>query len=358
MATEFKIPLHRFDTNLLPADARKVGTEAFKMAVLVHFANEYAAQGQTAVVTVDDQDITVRAFPAETTALESILPILKSGRLAEALPMLESLNKSAPNNTDVLYNLGITYSELGQHDEAVIRLKKAVQLDPGYAHAWVGIGNAYYRMRKTAQALEAFRKAVEANPEDGYSQRNLGGILLGYGKADEAVAHMRKALDLLPDDAQSIFGLASALEALNTDEALEEADALHRRVIEEHRTAPFVEQSEKARTAYGQRLLKARSVGGFRPDVMMYMTDALKTFKAKGPQARQAIALEIAMLGRNGLDVTDTDAKYKLKSLPGQFSGLHLLSIMYAAFQQIDPSADIGADFKAEYDAAMKMLGK
>ena len=29
MATEFKIPLHRFDTNLLPPEARQVGTEAF-----------------------------------------------------------------------------------------------------------------------------------------------------------------------------------------------------------------------------------------------------------------------------------------------------------------------------------------
>lgn len=43
MATEFTIPLHRFDTNLLPADARQVGTDAFKTAVMIHFAAEYAA---------------------------------------------------------------------------------------------------------------------------------------------------------------------------------------------------------------------------------------------------------------------------------------------------------------------------
>jgi hypothetical protein len=40
MSTEFKIPLHRFDTNLLPPTARQVGTEAFKTAVMVHFAAE------------------------------------------------------------------------------------------------------------------------------------------------------------------------------------------------------------------------------------------------------------------------------------------------------------------------------
>jgi hypothetical protein len=31
---------------------------------------------------------------------------------------------------------------------------------------------------------------------------------------------------------------------------------------------------------------------------------------------------------------------------------------MYAAFQQIDPSADLGADFAAEYASAKKAVSK
>ena len=120
MATEFKIPHHRFDTNLLPADARQVGTEAFKTAVMIHFAAEYAAQGETAIVTVDNEEITVMTFPAEASALDFVMPMLKAGKLAEALSYLESLTKSAPASAVVLYNLGIVYSELGQFDEAII----------------------------------------------------------------------------------------------------------------------------------------------------------------------------------------------------------------------------------------------
>jgi tetratricopeptide (TPR) repeat protein len=246
MATEFKIPLHRFDTNLLPPEARQVGTEAFKLAVMVHFAAEYSAQGQTALVTVDDKDITVLSFPAEASALDFVMPMLKAGKLREALPYLESLTKSAPANAAVLYNLGICYSELGQFDEAIIRLKRAVQLDPGHAHAWVGIGSAYHRMRKPEQALEAFEKAVEVDPADGYTQRNLGGLLIGFKRIPEAVERLRKALTLMPDDPQSIFGLATALEEVGTDAAAEEADALHLRFIEEHPTSPMVETAEKA----------------------------------------------------------------------------------------------------------------
>jgi len=115
-------------------------------------------------------------------------------------------------------------------------------------------------------------------------------------------------------------------------------------------------QAEKSRSAFAHKRLKSRSVGGFRPDVMMYILDALKTFKKVGPEKRRQIALEIAVLGRSGLDINDPDSKYKLKTLPGTYSGLNLLAIMYSAFHQIDPKMEVGADFSAEYAAAINML--
>jgi hypothetical protein len=117
----------------------------------------------------------------------------------------------------------------------------------------------------------------------------------------------------------------------------------------------MAEQAEKARTAFAHKRLKSSAVGGFRPDVMMYIPSALQTFKQLGPQKCRTIALEIAMLGRNGLDINDPTDKYTLKALPGSFSGLHLLAIMYTAFRQIDPTTDTGADFGAEYTAALDL---
>jgi hypothetical protein len=58
-------------------------------------------------------------------------------------------------------------------------------------------------------------------------------------------------------------------------------------------------------------------------------------------------ALEIAVLGRSSLDINGPADKYRLKALPGKFSGLHLLAIMYTALRQIDPTMDTGADFSA-----------
>ena len=98
MTSEFKIPLHRFDLNLLPADARQIGSEAFKMAVGMHFAAEYVASGQSAIVTVDDKEIGVMTFPRDADALDMIMPKLKAGKLAEAVPYLEAVNKDEPDN--------------------------------------------------------------------------------------------------------------------------------------------------------------------------------------------------------------------------------------------------------------------
>ena len=90
----------------------------------------------------------------------------------------------------------------------------------------------------------------------------------------------------------------------------------------------------------------------------MYIASGLQTFKTLGPQKRQAIELEIAMLGRNGLDINDPDDKHTQTALPGKFSGVRLLAITYAAFCLIGPSMHTGVDFSAEFKAATEMQSK
>lgn len=69
------------------------------------------------------------------------------------------------------------------------------------------------------------------------------------------------------------------------------------------------------------------------------------------------VAFEVALLGAKGLDVNDPTQKYQLRSLPGTFSGLHLVSIMYVAFKLTDPKADVGFDLSAEYEEARSLSG-
>lgn len=353
----YSIPIHRFDLGLLPPQARRPGSEEFKRAVMEHFVREYAGKNQTALVAVDDDEIQVFAFPGEVEPFELILSMLRAGRIKESVPLLEALDKVHPNDPAVLYNLGLAYSELGEFDEAIIRLKRVVAAEPTHAHAWTAIGVAYQRSGKPALALDAFKAAVDANPDDGYALRNYGGGLAGAGKLEEALPLLRKAVARLPDDPQSLYGLASVLESLGGAERAAEADQLQQDIVRRFPASPAAELARESRTRRAHASLRAAVGGGLRPDVMMYIAGALDTFKEVGPQKRQQIAFEIGMLGQGGLDINDPEQKYSLKSLPGQFSGLHLLALMYTAFQQIDPTVDAGVDFSKEY-AAAKAMGK
>ena len=261
----------------------------------------------------------------------------------------------SPNNVQVLYNLGVAYSEVGEFDEAIIRLKRAVKLDPLHAHAWTAIGVAYQRIGKREQAIEPLEMAVKADPSDGYARRNLGAVLLSEGKSQAALDHLREARKALPHDAQTTFGLAAALEEVGGEDNLEEADELYIVVIERFPASPVAEQARQARTQLAHNTMRQAVSGGVRPDVVMYIAQALRTFAEVGPAKRQQIALEIALKGQSGLDINDPEQKYSLKCLPGSFSGMHLVSIMYTAFKQIDPTMDSGVDLHAEYIAAIEM---
>lgn len=353
--TSFSLPLSRFDLNLLPPDARQVGTPAFKSAVIDYFSREYSSGDSIALVSVDDEEIYVATFPNVGAPFDLVMSMLQSGQIKEAVPLLEALDKVTPNDVQVLYNLGIAYSELRQFDEAIIRLKRAVAIYPKHSHAWTGIGVAYERLGNQDQALEAFKKALSADPTDGYGHRNIGALYLNKGSYAEALHHLRIARKALPHDPQTIYGLASALELVGGEDNIGEADDLYKVVIERWPSAPFAEDARTARTKLAQQSLREKTSSGFRPDVMMYIAGALDTFKKVGAKKTKEIAFEVAILGQSGLDIHDSNQKYKLKTLPGNYSGLHLLAIMYTAFKQIDPTLETGADFQQEFDSAMAM---
>ena len=65
-------------------------------------------------------------------------------------------------------------------------------------------------------------------------------------------------------------------------------------------------------------------------------------------------ALELAMAGQQGLDLKDPTPKHTLKAFPGAFSGMKIVSYMYAAFQQFMPGADVGIDLSKEYAAVTR----
>lgn len=163
------------------------------------------------------------------------------------------------------------------------------------------------------------------------------------------------ALRRRPDDPVAILELVRQLETLGR-ERLPQADGLCADLIARFPDSPQAAQAEEARTRIAQLSLRCVDHGAVRSDVVRYIADALAQFDALGQRRCEQIALEIARLSEQGLDIVSPEQKYTLQALPGRYSGLHLLAILYTAFRRIDPTLDIGADFLREYELAQASL--
>jgi Flp pilus assembly protein TadD len=360
---EFTIATGDFDIYLLPEEARQPGTESFQNAVMAFYVDQFLSLGGSTIVGVDDEQIHVQWIPDGTASepMEYVLTLLQSGRLKEAVPLLETLRQINPNDQDTLYNLGMALSDMGRLDEAREHLGHLVSLYPDFANGQIALAVARHRSGDTRGAIAPLEKALKLEPDNGYAHRNRGAMLASLGRHDEALVHLRKAVDLLPTDPGALFGLAQALEQLGDDGSLQEADGIYIDVIALTPDSHIGESAKTARSQIAQRTMKQRTGGGPNMAAVMYCVGAMERFDAVSVQQMQGIVMEVAFLGQKGLDSNDPSPKYQLKSIPGkQFTGLQLISMMYVGLKRMKPEADMGFDLADEYEAALQMhvLGK
>ena len=335
---------------MTPADA---GSEPFSTAVTEFFCQQFETMGGTARVVVDDQsreilvDWSLKATSRDPQ--EIAMGLLRGGQLERAIPLLWTLIQQNPQDPDNYYNIGVAYNELGEFEKAKLHLQQVIKLDPKYVNALAALGFAQVRTGDIAAAAQTLKTAVSVDPSNVHALKNLGGCLLQLGRFEEAEPILRRAVHVAPGDVQSAFGLAEALEKLGKED---DADAQYQKVMQLGGNDPAVEQAAKARSRFAEKTLRNRG-GALRQDVLIYCQTALKLFAPMPPEKVQAIAFEIAVLGQNGLDINNYDKKYRLKELPGEFTGLKLCSFLYVASQQIAPGTDVGIDFSREYTAAL-----
>jgi tetratricopeptide (TPR) repeat protein len=107
--------------------------------------------------------------------------------------------------------LGWSMSMLGQYKEAIAECKKAIALDPDYGNPYNDIGVYLTALGQGDEAIPWLKKAMSAKRYCCYQfpHFNLGGILLRKGKEEEALRSFEKALEIDPD-------YQAALEAVRT----------------------------------------------------------------------------------------------------------------------------------------------
>ena len=74
--------------------------------------------------------------------LEKIASLLKSGKLDDGILLLELFLSDDPNDENVLFNLGMAYSDVGELNHAIEHLRHLTQENPDHTHGRVALGVA------------------------------------------------------------------------------------------------------------------------------------------------------------------------------------------------------------------------
>ncbi len=145
---------------------------------------------------------------------------IRYGRVwRDDLSLFSHAVRVVPENAKVRFNLGSDLLFKGQKEEAILHLRKAVEIYPGYTNAWDALGRGYLDTQRWEEAIAAFQKAVSLAPNSPHPHNNLGLAYLALGRWDEAMAAFRRAVTLKSDLTQAHRNLADVYDRKGWTEA-------------------------------------------------------------------------------------------------------------------------------------------
>ena len=185
------------------------GAEIAKNMALI-----YINQGkqEDAMAAMEDAK---RENPGDTALMQAEADMYyKMGNIAKYKEIMEEIVANDPENPDLLYNLGVSSSRLGDNEQAIGYYKKALELKPDYTSAQINIASII---------LEGQNKIIE-------KQNSLGTSSADFKKYDqlqaekealykEAIPFLEGAIKTKPDNVQAVRTLMEIYYQLDDPKA-------------------------------------------------------------------------------------------------------------------------------------------
>jgi tetratricopeptide (TPR) repeat protein len=279
---------------------------------------------------------------------EEAMKLISERRFGNAIPVLEELLSKDQNNTDLLYNLGMCYTEIGKPDAAIQRLSRIIEAHNDNSDVHVALGYAYLRLGNQSKGKESFLNALEIDGNNPYALRNLGGLYGKEGDYEKGLRCLNKTLEINAHDINAAYGLGLLYFRMGD---FKNADGFLNKVIHIDKKSPL---AGAARDLQREIAVLNGKPKGFRIDAMFYCMEALRLFKDKPLDEIGQISFEIAMKGC-ALDINDPSKTHAVSSLSGRFTGLQLVSYMYVGYRKVAPEMDVGLDLSEEYQMALRL---
>jgi protein O-GlcNAc transferase len=112
----------------------------------------------------------------------------RAGQLAEAKRILDRLQAERPDHADVLHLAGLVQRDLGEPEQALPLIERAIVLEPGLAAAYANLGTVLSALKRFGDAASSYERALALDPNNRAAHSNLSLALVELGRYDDALA--------------------------------------------------------------------------------------------------------------------------------------------------------------------------
>jgi len=135
---------------------------------------------------------------------------MKSGRLADAEPLLRRLAGERPNDAGIHLQLGRVLAAQGKKEDAITEIQGALKLEPKDSEAQRDLADLLAQSKKLPEAEAIYRGLVSVLPNDADLHGQLGEVLLKERKFLDAQQEFMTTVRLKPDLGAAYGSLAVA----------------------------------------------------------------------------------------------------------------------------------------------------
>ena len=141
--------------------------------------------------------------------------LLNEKRCPDAIVHLRRALELKPDFTADHYRLGVALQKMGRMDEAMTVFREVLKGDPGYGVADYNLGALLLERKQPAEAIPYFQAALKTKPDYDPAFVALGTAWSDLGRPGEAVTNFAQALMINPRNAPAQYDWANALTDLH-----------------------------------------------------------------------------------------------------------------------------------------------
>jgi len=179
----------------IPEESDHYGEAHTQLAVLFERKEDYAR-------ALEEIELAVAAKPTRPRELYAATLRAKAGDFDGAVSYLEGLLLKNPDDDELLFNLGVVFSEAKRTKEALEYMERAIEQNPNNASALNYVGYTWAeRGDNLDQAEHYIVRALDLRPDDGFIIDSLGWVyymrarpLFDTGRKEEAKKYLDRAL--------------------------------------------------------------------------------------------------------------------------------------------------------------------